>query len=121
MINRTIGLSSLESAVQKVAARQESFRTTFFVDKNQKHVQGISRTSFLRLQAVPLADESGVVHEFESLKNHVYDIEHGECTRIIRLGLATTESYRLLGSHHIIMDGISLEVLLDDLQKVYNG
>jgi hybrid polyketide synthase/nonribosomal peptide synthetase ACE1 len=120
VINRTIAFSSLESAVQKAAARHESFRTTFFVDKNQKHVQGISRTSCLRLQAVPLADESGVVHEFESLKNHVYDIEHGKCMRIIRLGLTPTESYLLLGSQHIIMDGISLEVLRDDLQKAYN-
>ena len=121
VINGTIRLSSLESAVQKVAARHESFRTSFFVDEKQKPVQGISGTSCLRLHTVLLADESGVAHELESLKNHIYDIEHGECMRIIHLGLTPTKSYLLLGSHHIIMDGIGLEVLLDDLQKAYSG
>lgn len=121
VVNGTIRLGSLESAVQKVAARHESFRTSFFVDENQKPVQGISGTSCLRLHTVLLADESGVAHELESLKNHIYDIGHGECMRIIHLGLTPTKSYLLLGSHHIIMDGISLEVLLDDLQKAYNG
>ncbi|KAK4982772.1 hypothetical protein LTR66_009106 [Elasticomyces elasticus] len=121
VINGTIRLGSLESAVRKVAARHESFRTSFFVDENQKPVQGISGTSCLRLHTVLLADESGVAHELESLKNHIYDIGHGECMRIIHLGLTPTKSYLLLGSHHIIMDGIGLEVLLDDLQKAYNG
>lgn len=121
VINGAIKLRSLESAVQKVAQRHESLRTSFFVDENQKPVQGISSASILRLQTVVLADESGVAHELESLKHHVYDIEHGECMRIVHLGLTPTKSYLLLGSHHIIMDGISLEVLLDDLQKAYNG
>ncbi|KAI4671892.1 putative Hybrid PKS-NRPS biosynthetic cluster [Alternaria triticimaculans] len=120
-VNGTIKLGNLESAVQKVAARHESFRTSFFVDENQRPVQGISETSRLRLETVPLADEAGVARELERLKNHVYDIEHGDCMRIVHLSLTPTKSYLLLGSHHIIMDGISLEVLLDDLQKAYNG
>lgn len=121
MINGSVRLGSLESAVQKVAARHESFRTSFFVDENQRAVQAISGTSYLRLETAPLADESRVAHEFESLKNHVYGIEHGECMRIVLLVLTPTKSYLLVGAHHIIMDGISLEVLLDDLQKAYNG
>lgn len=120
-INGTIRLGSLESAVQQVAARHESLRTSFFADENWKPVQGISGTSRLRLQTVRLDDESGVARELESLRNHVYDIEHGECMRIIHLALTPTKSHLLLGSHHIVMDGISLEVLLDDLQKAYNG
>lgn len=121
VINGTIRLGSLERAVEKVGARHESFRTSFFVDENQKPVQGISSTSSLRLQTVVLTDESQLSQELESLKNHVYDIEHGECMRIIYLSLAPNKNFLLLGSHHIIMDGISLEVLLDDLQHAYNG
>lgn len=121
VINGAIRLDSLTIAVQKVAARHESFRTSFFMDDNQKPVQGISGASCLHLQTVHLTDESGVEHELDALKNHIYDIEHGECMRIIHLGLTSTKSYLLLGSHHIIMDGIGLEVLLDDLQKAYNG
>ncbi|KAB5550768.1 polyketide synthetase [Coniochaeta sp. 2T2.1] len=121
LINGSIRLSNLESAVQKVAARHESFRTSFFVDENQKPVQAISGTSRLRLETVLLADESHVARELASLKNHVYDIEHGECIRIIHLSLTPTKSYLLVGAHHIIVDGVSMEILLDDLQKAYGG
>lgn len=121
LINGTVRLGSLESAVQKVAARHESFRTSFFVDENQKPVQGISATSSLHLETGHLADESRLAAQIESLKNHVYDIERGECMRIIHLGLTAKQSYLLVGAHHIILDGVSLEVLLDDLEKAYNG
>ena len=121
VVKGTVRVDSLERAVQKVAARHESLRTSFFVNENQKPVQGISDTSSLQLHSVLLANESGVAHELERLKNHIYDIENGECMRIVHLGLTPTESYVLIGSHHIIMDGISLEVFLDDLQKAYNG
>ncbi|TPX14116.1 uncharacterized protein E0L32_000510 [Thyridium curvatum] len=120
-INGTVRLGSLESAVQKVGERHESFRTSFFVDENQKAVQAISGTSRLRLETVRHADESRVALEFENLKNHVFDIEHGDCMRIIHLSLTPTKSYLLVGAHHIIVDGISLEILLDDLEKAYNG
>ncbi|AEO63908.1 polyketide synthetase [Thermothielavioides terrestris NRRL 8126] len=120
-ISGVIRLGSLESAVRQAAARHESLRTSFFVDETQKPVQAISPTSNLRLETMLLADESRVQNEFERLKNHVYDIEHGECMRIIHLGLTPTKSYLLIGAHHIIIDGIGLEVLLDDLQKAYNG
>ena len=120
-IRGSIRLDSLENAVRKVATRHEALRTSFFVDENQKPVQAISETSRLYLERIVDADESQVVQEFESLKNHAYDIEHGECMRLIHLGIAPTESYLLIGSHHIIMDGISLEVFLNDLQKAYNG
>lgn len=120
-IKGTIRLDSLESAVRKVATRHEALRTSFFVDENLKPVQAISETSRLYLERIADADESQVAQQFESLKNHVYDIEHGDCMRLIHLRITPTENYLLIGSHHIIMDGISLEVFLNDLQKAYNG
>lgn len=64
---------------------------------------------------------SKTVAEFEKLKGHVYDIEHGECMRLIHLSLTPTKSYLLIGSHHIALDGVSLEVFLNVLQRAYNG
>ena len=120
-IKGKIRLESLESAVRKIATRHEALRTSFFIDENQKPVQAISETSRLYLERIVDADEYQVAQEFESLKNHVYDIEHGECMRLIHLRITSTDSYLFIGSHHIIMDGISLEVFLNDLQKAYNG
>ena len=120
-IQGTIRLDSLETAVRKIATRHEALRTSFFMNENQKPVQAISETSRLYLERIINADESQVALEFENLKTHVYDIEHGECMRLIHLRITPTENYLLIGSHHIIMDGISLEVFLNDLQKAYNG
>jgi hybrid polyketide synthase/nonribosomal peptide synthetase ACE1 len=41
--------------------------------------------------------------------------------RLIHLAIAPSESYLLIGAHHIVMDGISLEVFLNDLQMAYNN
>jgi len=120
-IEGTIRLDSLGGAVHKIAARHEAFRTSFFTDEDQKPVQAISETSRLYLERMVIADESQVVEEFEKLKNHIYDIEHGECMRLIHLSLTPTKSWLLIGSHHIILDGISLEVFLNVLQRAYNG
>lgn len=60
-------------------------------------------------------DEFGVVYELESFKYYVYDIEYGECMWIVYFGLMFIKSYFFFGFYYIIMDGISLEVFLDDL------
>jgi hybrid polyketide synthase / nonribosomal peptide synthetase ACE1 len=116
-IKGTIRLNSLESAVRKIATRLEALRTSFFLDEDQKPVQAISETSRLYLEKTVIAGESQVAQKFDSLRNHVYDIEYGERMRLIHLCGTPTESYLLIGSHHIIMDGISLEVFLNHLQK----
>ncbi|KAH6869498.1 polyketide synthetase [Thelonectria olida] len=120
-IQGPVKLDNLETAVRKVADRHEALRTSFFMDVNQKPVQAVSETSRLYLEKKVLDSESQAEKEFDTLKNHVYDIEHGECMRLVYLGVTATESYLLIGSHHIIMDGVSLEVFLNDIQKAYNG
>lgn len=120
-IDGTIGLDSLDTAVRKIAARHEAFRTSFFTGEDQKPVQAISETSRLFLERKVITSESQVDEEFERLRNYVYDIEHGECMRLIHLWLTPSKSYLLIGSHHIILDGISLEVFLNALQRAYNG
>ncbi|KAK4228637.1 hypothetical protein QBC38DRAFT_508775 [Podospora fimiseda] len=120
-IDGKIRLDSLETAVRTIDARHEAFRTSFFTGEDQKPVQGISPRSRLFLEKKVIETESQVNEEFERLKNYVYDIEHGECMRLIHLSLTPTKSYLLIGSHHIILDGISLEIILNDLQRAYNG
>ncbi|KAI3396960.1 hypothetical protein diail_11360 [Diaporthe ilicicola] len=120
-IDGKIRLDNLESAVQNVAARHEALRTSFFMDEDHMPVQAIVETSRLFLERIVLTDESRVAQEFERLKRHVYDIEHGDCMRLVHITVTPTKGFLLIGSHHIIMDGISLEVLLNDLQKAYNG
>lgn len=120
-IEGPIRLDSLETAVHKIASLHETFRTSFFVDENQKPIQAISETSRHFLERKTISAESQVDEEFDTIKNHVYDIKHGDCMHLVHLSLSSTKSYLLIGSHHIALDGISPEVFLGALQRAYTG
>lgn len=110
----------LEDAVSAMGARHEALRTCFFADERQKPMQGVLAESALRLMKKPIGDPEEVSREFEAMKNHVFDIQHGEIMRVLLLAMSRRRNFLVIGYHHINMDGISLEVFLADLEKEYN-
>ncbi|KAF2138629.1 uncharacterized protein K452DRAFT_234185 [Aplosporella prunicola CBS 121167] len=109
----------LERAVQTVANRHESLQTCFYADEDQKPMQGIMRTSRLKLEQNNVSSKDDVMRAFEAVKEHDYDIEHGETMRVVLLSLSSTVNFLVIGYHHINMDGVSLEVFLADLEQAY--
>ena len=61
-----------------------------------------------------------VSYEFETMKNHVFDIEHGQIMNVLLLTLNERQNFLVIGYHHINMDGVSLEIFLSDLEMAYN-
>lgn len=110
----------LEAAVRAMGARHEALRTCFFMDDNQRPMQGILPESELQLQKRSIASPEEVSHEFAAMKNRVFDIGRGEIMACVLLALSQTENFLVIGYHHINMDGVSLEVFLSDLEKAYN-
>lgn len=110
----------LEDAVMAMGARHEALRTRFFMDENQKPMQGILPESLLHLMKKSITHDSQVANEFEAMKNHVFDIGRGEIMKLLLLSLDRDRNFLVIGYHHINMDGISLEIFLSDLQKAYN-
>ena len=119
-VQGNIRLNALETAIDKMGARHEALRTSYFTDENHVPMQAVADTSLLRLEKYSITNESQMMEHFESLKNHVFDIERGESMRILHLALTSTSGYILLACHHINMDGVSLEVFLSELEKAYN-
>ena len=109
-----------EDAVMAVGARHEALKTCFFMDENQRPMQGVLPESLLQLMKKPITDDSEVANEFERMKNHVFDIERGEIMRVLLLTLNRDRNFLVIGYHHINMDGIGLEIFLSDLEKAYN-
>lgn len=110
----------LEDAVMAMGVRHEALRTRFFMDENQKPMQGVLTESLLHLMKKHITHDSQVAHEFEAMKNHVFDIGRGEIMKLLLLSLNRDRNFLVIGYHHINMDGISLEIFLSDLQKAYN-
>ncbi|WEW56050.1 hypothetical protein PRK78_001485 [Emydomyces testavorans] len=112
-------VNDLENAVKMLGVRHEALRTCFFARDGEIPMQGILKTSLLQLEKKAIQDPSQVTKEFESMRDHVFDIERGEIMRVLLLTLTPTVNYIVIGYHHINMDGTSLEVSLADLEMAY--
>lgn len=114
----------LERAVVAVSQRHEALRTCFFLDKNQQPMQGVMKESLLRLETRPFSNDAGRQLETQMIKDHTYDIEKGETMRILLLSPTPPRdhqpSFLVIGYHHINMDGISFQLLLNDLRQSYS-
>lgn len=109
-------------AVEHVGNAHQALRTSFSVQDGVPH-QSVLDRSGLRLETLTAADETVVRAAFADLKRHDYDLEAGETMKImlVKLGGSRSAHFLLIGYHHINMDGVSLEVLLSDLERSYRG
>ncbi|KAI9708162.1 MAG: putative Hybrid PKS-NRPS biosynthetic cluster [Bogoriella megaspora] len=106
-------------AVHSVGRRHEALRTAFFTDKNNQAMQGILREPVLRLEHRRIHQEDEIAAEYARIRNHQYDIGSGEMMKIVLLSLSDSLHQLIIAYHHINMDGISLEVIIHDLQQFY--
>ncbi|KAH8896247.1 PKS-NRPS hybrid [Thozetella sp. PMI_491] len=118
----SIDTGALASAVEKVASLHEALRTSFSATDGVA-TQSVLAKSPLTLELQTISDEAEAYRALASIKAHNYDLERGETMRMLLLTLASSSTlhYLVIGYHHINMDGISLEVLLSDIQKAYDG
>jgi hybrid polyketide synthase / nonribosomal peptide synthetase ACE1 len=84
-------------------------------------LQAVLASPRLYLEQRKVVSKSDVADEFGSLQRYVYDLDAGQTIRILLLSESKTSHTLLIGYYHINMDGISLAVLIRDLDKVYKG
>lgn len=120
-IDGTLRQRDLESAVLSVGQRHEALRTCFFRGEHEQPMQGVLAASPLCLEARSYSDDAELQLEMQMIRDHVYDLEHGRFMRIVLLSATTSgsPSYLVVGYHHINMDGVSFQVLFNDLSHAY--
>ncbi|GAP93361.2 putative lovastatin nonaketide synthase protein [Rosellinia necatrix] len=122
-ITGNLHVSDLEKATRIVASRHESLRTCFVADEadaaqaNQK----VLATSPVRFECKKIDTVDDVTSEYGKLRTEDLDLASGELIRLVLLTLSPSSHYLLMYHHHIIMDGVSLQVFISDLEKAYNG
>lgn len=103
-----IRIGDLRAAVRAVGQRHEALRTCFFEEDGQV-LQGIRDSITPELEHKQLAGQdvgASVKSNFAALLEHVFDLGRGEVMRIVLLTTPSlTESYLLIGTHHINTDG----------------
>ncbi|KAI1193519.1 putative PKS-NRPS protein [Nemania serpens] len=116
----SLDVDRLAKAFSTVANHHEALRTAFTNTGNQP-MQVVLKKSSLALERQVIASSEEVTDAYKALQNHVYNLESGQTMRMQLLSLSPTSHFLLLGYHHINMDGLSFEVLFNDIQKAYEG
>jgi hybrid polyketide synthase/nonribosomal peptide synthetase ACE1 len=119
-------IDDFERAVNTIGQRHEALRTCFFANEEQRPMQGVLSKATLKLERKNFENDQDLDDEMARLKEHIYDIERGQIMRILLLSQKTSNSQYanrhqiLIGYHHINMDGISLQIILSELERAYS-
>jgi hybrid polyketide synthase / nonribosomal peptide synthetase ACE1 len=122
-LSGNLRVGDLERAVKVVGQRHEALRTCFLADSKEADMayQGIMASSTLRLEQKKVDNFEEVLMEYEDLRSHPLDLTQGHLFRVMLLSLSPTSHYLLFCFHHIVMDGVSLQIFQSDLEKAYKG
>ncbi|MDN4544788.1 non-ribosomal peptide synthetase [Pseudomonas sp. C32] len=121
-----LNLSALEQAFASLVARHETLRTVFACDADDSLRQAPSaeplRIEHVDFSALPAADrERAVAESAEQQSVLPFDLAVGPLLRVTLLKLAEQEHVLLLTLHHIVSDGWSMNVLIDEFIGCYDA
>ncbi len=116
--------SAMEQAVQTVVQRHESLRSAFSADGRYILVFGQVPVPVFYNDLSPqtTAEKETVVRTHtEQEAQHVFDLVGGPLFKVTLFKLTDTAHHLTLTAHHIVCDGWSLGIMLQDLSKLYSG
>ncbi|MHA6534801.1 non-ribosomal peptide synthetase, partial [Paenibacillus sp. BAC0078] len=108
----------MRESLNLLAERHESFRTSFAMQEDQL-MQRIVECVEVPLEVIESTDEEAEAQ----VKAFVRPFDLGEAP-LLRAGLIRLEEGRhvlLLDMHHIVSDGTSMDVFVDELARLYAG
>jgi amino acid adenylation domain-containing protein len=123
-LNGPLDLSCLSRTFQEITRRHEVLRSTYVMSEGQI-VQSISEPS---TEPISLMDLSALSHErgecilrsiISDLAQSTFDLSTGPLVKAIVLRLAPEQHVLSLTMHHIVSDGWSADILVQELTTLY--
>ncbi|WP_223465806.1 non-ribosomal peptide synthetase [Pseudomonas sp. GL-RE-26] len=121
-----LNLSALEQAFASLVARHETLRTVFARQADDSLLQ-VPAAAPLRIEhvdfsALPAEEREGAVSETAEHQSVLpFDLSTGPLLRVTLLKLAEQQHVLLLTLHHIVSDGWSMNVLIDEFIRCYDA
>lgn len=109
----------LQNAYEKVLERHESLRTSFEVRKG-KTVQLLHNKVEAVVKNITVESEDELEYVIKIFKQQ-FLLENAPLLHIGIVQMCDSENYLVLDIHHIISDGISNNIIMNDLMHYYNG
>lgn len=116
----TVNLSLFEKSFQLSIQRHESLRTSF-TEENGVPVQKIQETSTFRFETIQLhgANVAQIKERIKQFNTEKFELDKAPLFRVKILTLSDSSYVMLFNMHHIIGDGWSLGVLLQEVMGNY--
>ena len=119
-------IEALEQTLTEIARRHTSLRTTFATIDNQpaQFISAVAPVGLLvtDLSELPIAErEAGMKDLAHTEARRSFDLAHGPVWRVQLVRLGAAEHVLLLSLHHIVGDGWSLRILVNEISTLYQA
>jgi surfactin family lipopeptide synthetase A len=119
-IKGDIDKAKVNKSIHQIIEKYEILRTNF-IEINGIPYQKINAAKNLKFEIVVLQLEDNTIEEvINQLINIEFNLEKEALIRVQLLKLETNQHLLLFSTHHIIMDGLSLEIFIKEFIQNYN-
>nr|WMZ00178.1 PKS-NRPS [Humicola sp.] len=119
-IRGPLDVLQFQNAFRAVISRHQTFRTCFFSDtKTGKGMQGILKESPVTLEQKQVTSDAEVREEIDRIQRHRFALDQGKLFLATHLRRTDSWSTLVFGYNHIVMDGSSVFIFLQDLNEAY--
>ncbi|MDT7718309.1 MAG: hypothetical protein QOH09_4301, partial [Pseudonocardiales bacterium] len=122
-LSGTLDLEALRCALAALSGRHESLRTTFAATDGCT-VQVVAARGEIPLRVLDLAghrNDGALDRALAQELRAPFDLRRGPLTRVLLVRLAQDDHVVLLNQHHIVTDGWSVRILVDELAELYGA
>ncbi|MCF5665397.1 amino acid adenylation domain-containing protein [Pseudomonas marginalis] len=112
-----LDLAALQRAFDSLLARHESLRTRLVQD-GERLLQSVAPEARIEIHQ-DVADEHPLMARIEAEIARPFDLQAGPLLRVTLLQLAEDEHVLVMVQHHIISDGWSMQVMVEELVQFY--
>ncbi|KAF5878447.1 putative polyketide synthase protein [Botrytis fragariae] len=117
-----LDIKRFENAIDEVIAKHEILRTAFSQDVESKnHIQMVLEHSSFKLQHKTLSSDHDVRLEHEKLMTAELDLSHGNTIAAVLIKRSTNIHEVIFCYHHVVLDGLSWRLFVDELHRAYSG
>ncbi|WP_430445626.1 MAG: non-ribosomal peptide synthase/polyketide synthase [Pseudomonas piscis] len=112
--------TALQRAFDALVARHETLRTRFAIDGlHAVQVVGENSAQPVEYEVLPAVDAARLQERIEAEIARPFDLREGPLLRVKLLRLAEDEHVLVLVLHHIVADAWSMQVMVDELVRLY--
>lgn len=116
-----LNTSYLQTALNTLVARHESLRTTLSVDESNTLVQSVNPAVPVPFTLVPVTNnERDWRDAAQHLLNMPFALDTDQLIRAVVYQLDPRQHIVLVATHHVAVDGWSVNVLTRELEQLYN-